>query len=140
MFHVARIEWIEQRLVNWARWRLSSGIGMLGYASIELGDALLEGKGEGYDAAPVPLSDIDGSETQQAIDKLSPDLKATIEQQYLANVPLDRKLRRLGIAKQTFYDRIDSAHRALAGFFTDKSERQKAERKRVEQLREAMRP
>lgn len=137
---MARIEWIEHRLVNWARWRLSRGIGVLGYASIELGDALLEGRGEGYDAAPVPISDLDASDTQQAIDKLSIDLKETVEANYLSNTTFDRKLHRLGIAKQTFYDRIDSAHRQLASFFTEKSARQKAERQRVEALRDAVRP
>lgn len=137
---MARIEWIEQRLRNWARWRLSQGIGVLGYASVQLGDALLEAPGEGYDAAPVPISDLDASETHQAISKLSLQLQETLEVQYLANISFDRKLQRLGIAKQTFSDRIDTAHRQLASHFTDKHQRSKDERARVEALREGMRP
>ena len=33
---MARIDWIEQRLQNWVRWKLALGGGALGYASVNL--------------------------------------------------------------------------------------------------------
>jgi len=37
---MARIDWVETRLQNWARWRLArGGDGQLGYAAVSLADA-----------------------------------------------------------------------------------------------------
>lgn len=135
---MARIDWIEQRLQNWVRWKLARGGGALGYASVNLENA--EMPREPYADAPIPTSDIDGSELDDAIERLPAELKATLYAWYLSTLTLRERLRRLCIAESTLHHRVGKAHRLLADHFLARQDRQKAERARVEGLRDARRP
>lgn len=135
---MARIDWIEQRLQNWVRWKLGRGGGALGYARVNLKNA--EMPREPYADAPIPTSDIDASELDEAIERLPSELKATLYAWYLSTLTLRERLRRLCIAESTLHQRIGKAHRLLADHFLARQERQKAERSRVEGLRDARRP
>jgi hypothetical protein len=132
---VARIDWIEQRLLNWARWRLSRGGGMLGYASVDLtGLADADAGRDGYISATIPISDVEASETEGAVERLQSELKAAVEIVYLGTGTMNEKCARLFIAAQTMKDRIGRAHRVLADHFLAQQDKRKAERERVERL------
>ena len=148
---MARVEWIEQRMQNWVRWKVASGSGALGYASVNLSNA--EMPREPYAEAPIPTSDIDASEVDDAVNRLPSELRATVLVHYVG-VPqvrksgfvdyrastFDERLRHLAIAKPTLHARIDRAHRMLAEHFMARQDKQRAERARVEGLRDERRP
>ena len=146
--NVARIEWIETRLRNWARWRLTRGSGPLGFAAINLEKAAAGVRADPYADAPVPTNAIEAGETDDAVAKLPGPLRTAVEVHYLEQAPgvrrrlatLEDKLRHLCCAKSTFYDRVDNAHRALAEHFAAREDRRKAERGRVEALHASARP
>ena len=68
---MARIDWIEDRLNNWARWKLTRGTGGLGYASVNLANPTL-GVREPYAEAPIPTNAVEAGETDDAVNRLHP--------------------------------------------------------------------
>jgi hypothetical protein len=144
---MARIEWIETRLRNWARWRLNKGAGVLGFAAVNMQKAL-SGVREAYADAPVPTNAIEAGETDDAVARLAAPLRKAVEVHYLEQAPgvrqrlatMDDKLRHLCCAKRTYYERIDHAHHALAEHFAAREDKRRAERQRVEGLNALARP
>lgn len=132
---MARIEWIEQRLQNWARWRLTRGGGVLGYASVNLLAAAMPRDRDVE--APVPTSDVDAREIDDAVARLPSELRATVTEVYLGDGGLRDKLRRLHVSEATLHARIGRAQRLLAEHFAAAQDRQRMERRRVEQLVES---
>ena len=61
---MAKIEDIERRLMNWARWKMVAGSGGLGYARLQLE---AEGSRDGYREAKVPVVDCEASETDELV-------------------------------------------------------------------------
>lgn len=138
---MARIEWIEQRLQNWARWKLMRGSGALGYAAVNLtGLADANAGRDGYITASIPISDVEASETDEAVQRLPGELRATIETVYVGNGTLNEKLARLCVAKPTLHARVERSHRMLADHFHAAQDKRKAERERVEALQRGLRP
>lgn len=135
---MARIEWVEQRLQNWARWRLMSGSGVLGYAGVNLAEA--GGVREPYAEAPIPVTEVEASETDTAVERLPGHLKATVLELYLGQGGIRDKLKRLCCSEPTLHRRIEQAHRLLADHFTALDDRRRAERARVEALQRSVRP
>ena len=135
---MARNEEMERRLLNWARWKLTNGAGLLGFAAVDLEEAGMPR--EPYADAPIPTSNIEASETDEAVKRLPSDLRATVETHYLSNAPFSLKLKRLCISKPALYLRIERAHRLLCDHFMAKLDRQRMERERVERLADSMRP
>ncbi len=135
---MARIDWIEQRLQNWARWRLTSGSGALGFASVNLEQANMPR--EPYAEAPIPTSGIEAGETDDAVARLPSELRATVECHYLGRGTQAEKLARLCCTRATLYARVERAHHLLAEHFLAKQAKQKAERERVERLQLGVRP
>jgi DNA-directed RNA polymerase specialized sigma24 family protein len=135
---MARVDWIEQRLQNWARWRLSGAMGALGYASVDLQAAMVdcdESRGPA-----IPTIDCEARETDSAIGLLASELKATVLQVYLGRGGMADHARRLCCTRATIDQRIWRAHRILAEHFTAQKDRQRGERARVEALAESSRP
>lgn len=130
---MARIEWIEHRLQNWARWKLCQGAGALGYASVNLADA--DAGRDGYAEARVPVSDVEAAETEQAIQHLNPPgLALTVREVYLGRGGIKDKARRLCCAEATVHARVDQAHRQMQAWLADRQRQRDAERRRVERL------
>lgn len=130
---MARIPDIERRLLNWARWRISSSCGGLGYARASMEEERVDGVG--YDAqAKMPTIDHEAADTDAAVQRLDSRLKATVESVYLASGTMRRKAARLCCSEATIYARIDEAHRALTSWFSGKAAEARAERERVERL------
>lgn len=125
---MARLEYIEHRLVNWAKWKLGRSVS---YARPNLEEVV---RSDPYAAAPVPVSDVEASETDDAINALPGLLIVTVYEHYLGKGGEVDRLRRLGCAKATMHERIGQAHRLLASWFTNAAERRRTERERVEAL------
>lgn len=134
-----RIESIEFRLLNWARWKQGAGGGRLGYSGINMTNPT-PGVRDPYAETPIPVRDVEASETDQAVQLLPGDLKATVIEYYIGRGGEADHLRELCCAKATLYARIDRAHRLLADHFAAKQDRQREERERLDLLqREARR-
>lgn len=142
---MARIEWIEQRLLNWQRWRLTQGSGVLGYAASRPGPEGVVVR-DPYAETPIPTNEIEASDTDDAVQRLHPgELKAAILVRYLGKLEPGNKreriatcekdqLAKLAIGRSTLYARIERAQRLLAAHFTARAETRKTERQRVERL------
>lgn len=130
---MARIDWIEARLLNWSRSRLSRGGGALGYAGVDLSNPT-PGVREPYAEAPIPINDVEADETESAIHLLPGELRATIIEFYIEPGGERDHLKRLVCSKSTMHARIGRAHRLLAEHFLAKQDRQRVERERVEAL------
>jgi hypothetical protein len=146
---MARIEWVHFRLLNWQRWSLTQGSGVLGYAAMNWAEPVKVL--EPYAEAPIPTDAIEASETDAAVWRLPGALKATIMVHYLGKLePRNKRERyaaserdqldKLCIAKSTLHARIEQAHRLLAEHFNARRERAGRERERVEGAIAATRP
>lgn len=136
---VARIEWVEHRLQNWARWTLAAGSGGLGYARVDLADA--DAGRDGYVEARIPISDVEAAETDQAIGRLTPPgLALTVREVYVGPGGIKDKARRLCCAEATVHARIGQAHLQLARDLAERQRVREAERRRVELLQQGVRP
>jgi len=137
---VARIDWVEQRLQNWARCKLMRGGGVLGFAGVDLTRLADADSGrDGYITASIPVSEIESADTDQAVARLPSELRATVEAVYLGNGTMREKCARLCIAEGTLHRRVDQAHRMLAEHWTARKQAQQAERARLEALAEQAR-
>lgn len=135
---MARIEWIEFRLLNWQRWKLTQGSGVLGFAGMNWTDPT--GVREPYAEAPIPTNEIEASETDTAVQRLPIELQRTVVEHYTGKGTMSDHLKRLAITRPTLYARIDQAHVLLARHFNDRREGQDRERRRVEALVANTRP
>lgn len=133
---MARIEDIERRLLNWARWKASeSRGGSMGYARTNWGaDVSTSSR---YREARIPLSDCEAEEMDRAIAALSPfELRQTVSVYYLAASENDA-LARLQCARPTLHARIGRAHLALQHWLAQQQLARELERQRVEAVGEA---
>lgn len=129
---MARIEDIDRRLCNWARWKLGAASGGLGFSSP--GQAR-EGGGYGYRVAVIPTVDCEAEETDRAVQSLDERLRSTLIKVYVGAGSLKWKAVGLGIGEAAVHARVWDAHRKLAAWFTEKQNRARTERRRVESLR-----
>lgn len=136
---MARIQWIEERLLNWQRWRLTQGAGVLGYAAVNYANPTPEVR-EPYAEAPIPFNDIEASDTETAVQRLPIELRRTVFEHYVGRGTMSDHLKRLQVTRPTLYARIDLAHRMLANDFSAQREKRDRERQRVEALQASMRP
>jgi len=135
---MARIEDIERRLLNWARWRSGVARSGMGYGRISMEHRV---DGEGYDAqAVIPTIDVEASTTDIAVSALASHLRATVEIVYLDPGGMRHKAARLCCSEATIKTRIWEAHRQLSAWFADRAARQRDARARIESLQRAARP
>jgi hypothetical protein len=128
---MAKIEDIERRLLNWARWRDMAGSGGLGYAAVKL-----EGGGTrgGYREAKVPVIDCEAAEMDELVQRLPSELRFTLEVCYCESGGETTRMERLMCARSTIHARITQAHIMLARWLADKHQVRTAERQRVDKL------
>lgn len=131
----AKIEWVEQRLLEWARWSLTRGSGALGYAAVDLASSDGGSGRDGYRESVIPTSDVQASETADAVAMLPSEIRATVECYYLGTGTQAQKLIRLCIAATTMRDRIGKAHRLLCAHWTAQQDRRREEHARIDGLR-----
>ena len=130
---MARIEWIEHRLLNWARWKMAAGSGALGFAAVSMSEANADR--DGYIEAAIPISDVEAGETDAAVRRLNPPgLHLTVVEVYTGRGGIKDKAKRLCCAEATVHARIDQAHRQIAAQLNERRRRADDERARVQAL------
>ena len=136
-----RRDWIEQRLLNWARWRAGGGgAGNLGYAGVKWAGGAKGGR-DGYREAVIPTSDVEASETDDAVNRLQPGgLRLAVVANYCGKGGEVEKAQTLGINASTLRKRVVQAHDQLAEHFLAHQDRQRAEQKRVDAITMRARP
>lgn len=124
---MARIDWVKNKLENWALWAARSEAGGLGFASqsvILRGDAVDEQR-----EARLPVDEIEAGITDQAVSSLvalHKDLHETVVRYHINGLSVVGLARELQVGESTVHARLGSADRLLAAWFSARSERQKA--------------
>lgn len=129
---MARIDDIERRLENWARWRIGS-TGIEGYAGTGFGDWAGEGT-SAYREARIPTSAVEAELTDRAVTSLHQDLRHAVYVYYLQPEGYVKKALLLGCSVRVMYLRIEQAHIELQRWFDDYARQRQAERERVDRL------
>jgi len=111
---MAKIEWIERRLENWARWRLKRSGHALGFPKQNVLARFWQPPRYREAVAILPVDEAEAWTMEQCIGGLPAILKDTVEQRYLTTgtVTDDAKALRCGVS--TVHARIEDAHRLLA--------------------------
>ena len=122
-----RIEWVKQRLENWALWKENESKGGLGYAtqSSFLNEGSLTDR---YRESAIPVDEIDASLTNTAVESLRPTrphLYMTLQHIYIKGVGIKETARRMARAESTIKVNLDQADHALSAWFGERSERLK---------------
>lgn len=128
---MARIEDIERRLQNWARWKLGATHSGLGYASMRWDGGIPT---PGNRESVVPTIDCETEETDRAVMALESRLRATVEVEYLQGWSARRKAQHLACSEPPVKSRIWQAHRHLSHWLADKAQQARVERERVQQV------
>jgi len=136
---MAKIEDVERRLLNWARWKIGGESGGLGYASATLG--LLAGAGtSAYRESLIPTGVAEAVETDNAVKTLDLDHRRIVIEHYEHGLSLAAISVKLDCSVATVYARVDRAHRLLDQAFRVMVYSRQLEKRRVEALQEAARP
>lgn len=130
---MARLEDIERRLQNWARWKHGAGSGGLGFGSTWN----MEASASKYREAIIPTVDCEASETDQAVDSLEARLRQTLRQVYLTGDSTAIDAAKLGCSVPAVKARVWDAHRRIADWLHDRKTQADNERRRVEMLTRA---
>lgn len=123
---MARIEWVKQRLVNWAMWKARMEGGGLGFATQSV--LLSEASDTRYAGNVIPVLELDGEMTNQAVESLKlprPRLYQTLQLVYIKNTGIKGAAREQGLAVSTVSGLLDAADHALSAWFGDRAERDK---------------
>ena len=124
---MARIEWIKQRLNNWALWKLRESSGGLGFATQAV---FLEDRVDRYReiSLSATIDTTDASLTDQAVEALKlprPHLYDTLRCIYLQDTGIKGAARRLGKAESTISAHLEQADHALSAWFGERAEKKK---------------
>jgi DNA-directed RNA polymerase specialized sigma24 family protein len=102
------IDWESRRIMlNWAQWKSGSPIGLASSNAYEL-----EARGR-HEETPIPLLNGEALDVDKAISELPPELSVAVAEYWLRKGTIREKLRRLRCAAETFYRRLDQAHRRV---------------------------
>lgn len=125
---MARIEWVAQRLENWALWHERESGGALGFASQS--SFLSEAATSGFREATVPVDDVDACITNDAVESLKPDrehLYRTLHLMYLKGAGIKETARAMSRAESTIHAQLGQADVYLAEWFRDRKHRMDAQ-------------
>lgn len=118
---MARIDWVRQKLENWARWCAQRDDGGTGYPS-QTAFARLGGKGSRSEAV-IPILSIEAEQTDQAVRSLrlsQSHLYLVLTWHYAQNMTIQRVALRMGKAESTIKRNLEDADHALARWFNDR--------------------
>lgn len=134
---MAKLEWIDQRLQNWARWVHGGLAGGLGYSGMRWGAPTASSSDR---EAVIPTNAVEASETHDEVVKLTPELRQTVEVYYLGSGSRAQMCERLRCATATIDSRLTKAHRLLADVFSERQRRQASMRGIAEAAQQQARP
>jgi hypothetical protein len=130
---VARIEWVDQRLKNWALWIERQAGGGLGFYSQS--SFLNEVDSSRYREARIPVDEVDAGVTNEAVKSLLPERKHlhdTLQGIYVQGLGVRETARRECCAESTIKARLEQADHVLAVWFTERKRAQEARRAAIE--------
>lgn len=137
---MARIEYVEHRLRNWARWRCMLEDGGGGMSTVDWSTPRVDQSRTGYDAPTVvPISDAEATETNKAVAALVADLRRAVEVVYVETSSTAKAARKLAVAEATVHARIERAHYRLQDWFREQRLAAERERERLAHLQTAAR-
>lgn len=128
---MARIDWVKQRLENWARWCQQREAGALGYPRQSV-FARLAGKGTRAESV-IPVDSIDAALTDEAVQALRLDrshLYLTLQLVYVQGRDIADAARQMQRAPSTVKAHLDAADHALALWFRERANQAAAARGR----------
>lgn len=126
---MARIQWVKDKLDNWARWARQRESGALGYPKQSAFARL--GPSSNVWGASVPVDDLDASLTDTAVQSLrttQDHLFKTLRCHYVEGYEIKRVAIHLGVAESTIKARLDAADSSLAQWFSLRAEARKNQR------------
>lgn len=121
---MARIEWVERRLDNWALWKERQGSGGLGFAtcSIFVNGPAARGQAE----ARIPVDEIDASITDDAVESLKlghGHLHRTLHYFYVRGWGIKETASAMKRAESTIHAQLGQADALLATWFDERRRR-----------------
>lgn len=121
---MARVEWIKQRLDNWARWKdRQQGNGLGFYTQSPFLRMAVDGGG--YRDASIPVDDVEAGKTDRAVQALRvphPHLHRTLELIYLEDTGVPECARRLCRAVSTVHANLAAADLQIAVYLRQQAE------------------
>lgn len=126
---MARIEWVKQRLNNWALWKVQEGSGGMGFASQS--SFLNSAPGESRPEARIPIDEIDASVTNEAVESLKvprPHLYRVLQCMYPRGIGAKATARECECAESTVYSLLSVADGVLANWFRERADATAAKR------------
>lgn len=121
---MARVEWVKQRLDNWARWKdREKGHGLGFYTQSPFLRMAVDGSG--YRDASIPVDDVEASKTDRAVQALRvpyPHLHRTLELIYLEDTGVPECARKLSRAVSTVHANLAAADLQIATHLRQQAE------------------
>lgn len=125
---MARIEWVKQRLENWSRWKQreqSNGLGFYTQSPF----LRIAVDGGGYREPTIPVDDVEGRATDDAVQSLlgdHPHLHRTLVLIYLQDTGHKVAASMLACALSTVSARLEQADHHIATFLRLRAQAQEA--------------
>lgn len=121
---MARIEWVKQRLDNWALWKERESNGGRGfYAETSF---LKDGSSQGgYREAVIPVDEVDASVTNAAVESLRltrSHLYITLQLIYIDGIGIRATAQKMARAEATIKANLDQADHAIAVWFRNRQD------------------
>lgn len=114
------IEYINLQLSIWGKWAVRRNGEGLGYPSVSPMFNQAQHGGSYGSQLPPGVCDCEYvRETDQAVARLPPEDRALCVEFYQVRGTAVEIARRLGIARQRLYERLDAVHRAVMGHLND---------------------
>lgn len=138
---MARIEWVQRRLENWALWHERGRDGGLGYASSSV--LLSERVDCSNREAVIPVDEIEAGETNEGVEALklgNGHLHVTLCLFYLDGVGIKEAAHRMQRAESTIKAQLARADHVLSEWFADRKRRKEEAARALRAKLEAMRP
>lgn len=132
---MARIEYIEHRLLNWARWREGGAIGGLGYSAMKYGEQAMTADYQSrYRESRIPVDACEAEETDRSVASLDSTHRRTVEVVYLQQLSSRGAALKLCVSAAAVDQRLWAAHRSISRWLDDRRLAREAERARTEAL------
>lgn len=112
------ITYINVQLSIWGKWAVARNSHGLGYPKISPMFQQVQHGGAYGSREPAGISEY-AHETDQAVQRLAPPDQALCVEFYQVGGTTADIARRLGIARQRLYERLDAVHRAVLGHLND---------------------
>jgi len=112
------IEYINVQLAIWGKWAVRRGSSGLGYPSISPMFQQMTHGGVYKSREPAGICE-NVHDTDQAVQRLQPQDRALCVEFYQRGGTSTDIAKRLGLARQRLYERLDAVHRAVMGHLND---------------------